>query len=97
MQSSLYLKLFKYIHLSTAAMGRSGGAQPAIFEDQLIDENNFSEEEEALYVAENDSEMESDPQATRQGQDLELSNVTVFRRGPAASPEAEQHVGYFIR
>lgn len=73
-------------------MRRSGGAKPALSEDQLIDENNFSEDEEALYVAANDSEIDSDPQATRRGQDLELSNVAVFRRAPAESSEAHQHV-----
>ncbi|KAL4528093.1 hypothetical protein Ndes2437B_g00206 [Nannochloris sp. 'desiccata'] len=72
-------------------MARYGGAQPAISEDQLDVENNFSEEEEALYVAANDSEIDSDPQGKRRGQDLELSNVAVFRRAPAESPEADQH------
>ncbi len=61
-------------------MVRYAGAQPAIYEDQSSDENNFSEEEEALYVAANDSEIDSDPQAKRHGQDLELSNVAVFRK-----------------
>lgn len=73
-------------------MARYGGAQPAISEDQSDVENNFSEEEEALYVAANDSEIDSDPQGKRRGQDLELSNVAVFRRAPAESPEADQHV-----
>lgn len=73
-------------------MGRSGGAQPAISEDHVIEENNFSEDEEALYVAANDSEIDSDPQAKRPGQDLNLSNVTVFRRAPPQSPGADEHV-----
>jgi hypothetical protein len=73
-------------------MARYGGAEPAILEDQLEDANNFSEEEEALYIAANDSELDSDPETKRQGQDLELSNVAVFRRAPGESPEPEQHV-----
>jgi len=70
-------------------MARYGSA---FEEDELEIENNFSEEEEALYVAANDSEIESDPQANWRKQDLELSNVAVFRRAPGESPEPDQHV-----
>lgn len=62
-------------------MGRSGGYEPDInISNDLSDENNFSEEEEAMFVADNDTESESDRQTEKRGQDLELSNVTAFRR-----------------
>ena len=46
------------------------------------DANNFSEDEEAIYVAEHDSDTDQEPGAPPQGPDFQLGNVAVFRNTP---------------
>ena len=71
-------------------MGRSGGYELNEASNPLSDENNFSEEEEALFVADNDTESENDRiDEEQRGHGLELGNVTAFRRNPEHDNDAQ--------
>lgn len=61
------------------------------------DINDFSEEEEALFVAEEGTESENEVTALRRSQDFNLGNVALFRHSAAVERDGTQRGLVIVR